>query len=137
MILAIFPQNWPTFRIFYDVLRLNVKDRVVEEGVFKFDLHWSYFLQNFIRNSNQKTILTFNKYRKKFHQSWVQISYDCLENNLNDSYYKKAWFWHQEVAKIRQMQGIWSLKGSKSRFMLSYLKYRIKKPQIALILSTK
>ena len=54
------------------------------------------------------------------HQSWVQISYDGLENNLNESHVKKAWFWHQEGAKIRQFQGNWSLRGSKSRFMLSY-----------------
>ena len=59
-----FPSKLTKISHFFDVLRLNVKDRMVEEGVFKFDLHWSYFLQNFIRNSNQKTVLTFNKYRK-------------------------------------------------------------------------
>ena len=45
------------------------------------------------------------------HQSWVQISYDGLENNLNDSHFKKAWFWHQKGAKIRQIQGNLSLRG--------------------------
>ena len=58
-------------------------------------------------------------------QSYVQISYDWLENKLNDFYCKKAWFWHQEVAKIRQMQGNWSLRGSKSCFILFYQKYGI------------
>ena len=57
------------------------------------------------------------------HQSWVQISYDCLENNLNDSQDNKVWFWHQEGTKIRQMEGNWSLRGSKSRFMLFHKKY--------------
>ena len=56
-----------------------------------------------------------------FHQSWVKISYDCLENNSNDSNDKKVWFWHQEVAKICQMLGNWSLRGSKLRFMLFLL----------------
>ena len=51
------------------------------------------------------------------HQSWVRISYDGLENNLNDSHVNKAWFWHQEGAKICQMQGNWSLSESKSCFL--------------------
>ena len=57
------------------------------------------------------------------HQSWVQISYDGLENNLDDSHVNKAWFWHQEGAKIWQMQGNWYLRRSKSRFMLIHKKY--------------
>ena len=45
-----------------------------------------------------------------------KISYNGLENNLNDSYDNEAWLWHQEAAKIRQMQGNWSLRVSKSPF---------------------
>ena len=44
-----------------------------------------------------------------FHQSWLQISFDGLKNNLNDSDVNKAWIWHKEVAKICQMQGNWFL----------------------------
>ena len=58
-------------------------------------------------------------------QSWVQISYDGLENNLNDSHVNKAGFWHQEGEKIWQMQGNWYLRRSKSRFMLIHKKYGI------------
>ena len=61
----------------------------------------------------------------KFHQSWVQISYDGLENNFNDYHANKAWIWHQEVAKMHQMQGNWSLWGLKSGFMIFYPKYEI------------
>ena len=37
------------------------------------------------------------------HQSRVQNSYGGLENNLDDSHGKKAWFWHQEGGKMRQI----------------------------------
>ena len=64
-------------------------------------------------------------------QSWVEISYDGLENILNDSHVNKAWFWQQEGAKIRQMQRLWSLRGSKSHLMLFKLKYGIHIAHIA------
>ena len=43
-------------------------------------------------------------------QSRVQISYDGLKNNLNDSHVRKAWCWHQKGAKVRKIQGNWSLR---------------------------
>ena len=36
------------------------------------------------------------------HKSWVQTSHYDLENNLNDFYTNKAWFWNQKVTKIHQ-----------------------------------
>ena len=60
-----------------------------------------------------------------FHKYWVQISYKGLENNLNDYHANKSRIWHQEVAKMRQMQGNRSLRWSKSGFMLFYQKYVI------------
>ena len=52
------------------------------------------------------------------HQSWVQIDFNGLKNNLKDSNVNKAWFWQQEVAKIHQMQENQSLKGSTLHCML-------------------
>ena len=68
--------------------------------------HWggqNHVLCYFIRNIGFRLSI--------FHQSWVQISYNVLVNNLNDPHVNKAWFWHQEVAKIGQMQRNWSLRG--------------------------
>ena len=31
------------------------------------------------------------------HCSWEQISYNCLENNLNGSQVRKVWSWHQKL----------------------------------------
>ena len=59
------------------------------------------------------------------HQSWAQNGYNDLEKELYDFHVNKAWFWHQEGAKIYQMQGNWCLMGSKSRFMLYFQKYGI------------
>ena len=60
------------------------------------------------------------------HQSWVNIKFDGLKHNLKDSHVNKAWFWHQEVAKIHQMQENQSLKGSTLHFMLFlWKKYEI------------
>ena len=41
------------------------------------------------------------------HQSRVQNSYGGLENNLDDSHGKKAWFWHQEGEQIHQAFLTW------------------------------
>ena len=42
-----------------------------------------------------------------------KISYNGLENNLNDSYANEAWLWHQEGAKICQMEENLAVRGSK------------------------
>ena len=52
------------------------------------------------------------------HQSWVQIGFVDLENNLDDLHVKKTCLWHQEAAKIRQNARKLSFEGSKSCFML-------------------
>ena len=59
------------------------------------------------------------------HQSWALNGYNDLEKKLYDSHVNKAWFWHQEGAKIYQMKGNWCLMGSKSGFMLYFQKYGI------------
>ena len=93
--------------------------------------HWggqNHVLCYFIRNIGFRLSM--------LHQSWVKISYNGLVNNLNGSYFNKTWFWNQEVAKICQMQGNWSLRGSKSCFMLFLIKYVILGAHISPILST-
>ena len=52
------------------------------------------------------------------HQSWVQIDFVDLENNLDDLQVNKTCLWHQEAAKIRQNAKKLSFEGSKSCFML-------------------
>ena len=47
------------------------------------------------------------------HQSWVQISYVNLENNLDNFHVNKTWFLHQQVAKLHHNARNWALKGSK------------------------
>ena len=42
--------------------------------------------------------------------------YNCLENNLNGSQVKKAWYWDQEVAKIHQNAGKLTLEEVKITF---------------------
>ena len=69
-----------------------------------------------------------------FHQSWVKISSDGLENKFNDSHVNKDQFQHQEVAKMCQIQVNWSLSGSKSCFMVFLKKYGICMAHIAPIL---
>ena len=58
------------------------------------------------------------------HQSWVQIDFVDLENNLDDLQVNKTCLWHQEAAKIRQNARKLSFEGSKSCFMLFFQKYR-------------
>ena len=50
------------------------------------------------------------------HQSWVQISFVDLENNLDDLHVDKTCLWHQKVAKIRHNATKLSFEGSKSYF---------------------
>ena len=45
------------------------------------------------------------------HQSWVQIGFIDLENNLDDLHVNEDKFWHQEVAKIRQNTGKSNFEG--------------------------
>ena len=54
------------------------------------------------------------------HQSWVQIGFVDLENNLDDLHVKKTCLWHQEAAKICQNARKLGFKGSKSYFMLFF-----------------
>ena len=54
------------------------------------------------------------------HQSWVQISFVDLENNLYDLHVNKTCLWHQEAAKIRQNARKLSFEGAKSHFMLFF-----------------
>ena len=117
-------QSW--IQISYDGLENNLNESHVKKAWFwhqegakirQFQGNWS------LRGSKSRFMLFMKNLVLRWlilHQSWVQISYDGLENNLNESHVKKAWFWHQEGAKIHQFQGNWSLSGSKSRFMLSY-----------------
>ena len=75
----------------------------------------------YFRGSKSRFILFIRNMVFKWsilHCSWEQISYNCLENNLNGSQVRKAWSWHQEVAKYAKMQGNWPFGRSKSRFML-------------------
>ena len=52
------------------------------------------------------------------HQSWVQISFVDLENNLDDMHVSDDCLWHQKVAKIRYNVRKLSFEGSKFCFML-------------------
>ena len=54
------------------------------------------------------------------HQSWVQIGFVDLENNLDDLHIKKTCLLHQEAAKIHHNERKSSFKGSKSCFMLFF-----------------
>ena len=44
------------------------------------------------------------------HQSWVQIDFVDLENNLDDLQVNKTCLWHQEAAKYIKMQRNWVLR---------------------------
>ena len=54
------------------------------------------------------------------HQSWVQIGFVDLENNLDDLHINKTCLWHLEAAKIRHNTKKLSFEGSKSCFMLFF-----------------
>ena len=110
LVMIVQKTNWMilmSIRINFDTRKLQkyVKYREIDLWGGK-----NHFLCHFIRNIGFKWPI--------LHQSWVQISYNGWENYLDDSRVNKAWFWHQKVAKICQMQGNRSRRGSKLRFML-------------------
>ena len=101
LVMIVQKTNWMilmSIRIDFDTRKLQkyVKYRVISLWGGK-----NHFLWHFIRNIGFKWPI--------LHQSWVQISYSGWENYLDDSWVNKAWFWHQKVAKICQMQGYWYL----------------------------
>ena len=57
-------------------------------------------------------------------QTWAQNGYKDLKKELYDFHVNKAWFWHQEGAKIYQMQGNWCLRGVKITFYPIFSKIR-------------
>ena len=83
-----------------------------------------YFLRNM---ELRRTIL---------HQSWVQIDFVDLENNLDDLQVNKTYLWPQKAAKIRHNARKLSFEGSKSCFMLFFQKYGTWVAHTAPILST-
>ena len=50
------------------------------------------------------------------HQSWVQIGFVDLENNLDDLHVNKTCLWHQEAAKMRQNARKLTFEGVKIMF---------------------
>ena len=127
-VVMVWKSNW----MFLMLIRLDYYTRKLQKYVKCRDINilggQNHVLYYFIRNMVFKWSI--------LHCSWEQINYNCLENNLNGSQVRKAWSWHQEVAKYAKMQRNRPLGRSKSRFMLSYKKYWIKMAHVAPILGT-
>ena len=123
---------WKTTWMFLMSIRLDYITRKFQKYVKCKDIDilggQNHVLYYFIRNMVFKWSI--------LHCSWEQISYNCLENNLNGFQVRKAWSWHQEVAKIRQNARKFTFEEVKIKFCVNLLNFGIYMAHTSKILCT-